>query len=57
MLISIYAFLSFSLHPNAANMEKSIYYVSEIGNDLNDGTLESPWKTIQKAADTLMPYP
>jgi len=57
VLINIYAFLSFSLHPNAANMEKSIYYVSEIGNDLNDGTLESPWKTIQKAADTLMPYP
>lgn len=38
-------------------MEKSIYYVSKNGNDSNDGTLESPWKTIQKAADTLMPYP
>ncbi|MFJ8065533.1 right-handed parallel beta-helix repeat-containing protein [Psychrobacillus sp. NPDC096426] len=53
--ISIFAFLLLSLQTNAANMEKSIYYVSENGNDLNDGSLENPWKTIQKAADTLMP--
>ncbi len=28
------------------------YYVSNAGNDTASGTLSSPWKTIQKAADT-----
>lgn len=56
MLISIYAFLAFSPHTNAiTSMKKSIYYVSVDGNDLNDGSLLAPWKTIQKAADTLRP--
>jgi hypothetical protein len=27
------------------------YYVSESGNDANPGTMEAPWKTIQKAAN------
>ena len=31
------------------------YYVATNGNDANPGTLLSPWKTIQKAADTLQP--
>jgi hypothetical protein len=29
------------------------YYVSLLGNDSNSGTETQPWKTIQKAADTL----
>ncbi len=31
------------------------YYVSPKGNDANAGSLASPWKTVQKAADTLQP--
>jgi hypothetical protein len=30
-------------------------YVSPTGNDSNPGTLASPWRTIQKAANTLAP--
>ncbi len=29
------------------------YYVSPAGNDSNPGTIDQPWQTIQKAADTL----
>lgn len=31
------------------------YYVSPSGSDSSRGTLERPWRTIQKAADTLKP--
>jgi parallel beta-helix repeat protein len=31
----------------------NIYYVATHGNDSNPGTAERPWRTIQKAADTL----
>lgn len=32
----------------------SVYYVSTTGNDITGtGTLSNPWKTIQKAADTM----
>lgn len=31
------------------------YYVSTKGSDANPGTLAQPWRTIQKAADTLAP--
>lgn len=30
-----------------------VYYVAPGGNDANPGTLAQPWRTIQKAADTL----
>ncbi|MGC9025567.1 MAG: right-handed parallel beta-helix repeat-containing protein, partial [Chloroflexia bacterium] len=30
------------------------YYVAPTGDDANPGTLEHPWRTIQKAADTLV---
>ncbi|MDW0113076.1 right-handed parallel beta-helix repeat-containing protein [Sporosarcina saromensis] len=33
---------------------KDAYYVSVNGNDDNPGTFEEPWRTIQKAADTLI---
>lgn len=31
-----------------------IYYVSLSGSDSNPGTINAPWRTIQKAADTLV---
>ncbi len=31
----------------------NVYYVSPTGADTNPGTITQPWKTIQKAADTL----
>ena len=34
--------------------ESNIYYVSTNGNDSNSGTEDNPWRTIQKAADTLV---
>jgi hypothetical protein len=32
----------------------TIYYVAPTGNDNNPGTVAYPWRTIQKAADTLV---
>lgn len=38
------------------NGTKADYYVSSTsGSDTNDGSITSPWKTIQKAADTVKP--
>ena len=31
----------------------SSYYVATNGNDANPGTLSQPWRTIQKAANTV----
>ncbi|MEK3884251.1 choice-of-anchor Q domain-containing protein [Paenibacillus sp. PL2-23] len=31
----------------------AVYYVSVTGDDSNPGTLQAPWRTIQKAANTL----
>jgi hypothetical protein len=31
----------------------SVYYVATTGNDANPGTQAQPWRTVQKAADTL----
>jgi hypothetical protein len=31
------------------------YFVSPTGSDLNPGTLDKPWKTLQKAGDTAVP--
>lgn len=31
-----------------------IYYVAKNGNDSNPGTESQPWRTIQKAAETLV---
>ncbi|MEW6364535.1 MAG: right-handed parallel beta-helix repeat-containing protein [Acidobacteriota bacterium] len=37
----------------AAPSRAGEFYVSVNGNDSNPGTISSPWRTIQKAADTL----
>src|SRR6056297_1060259 len=35
------------------NPEENVYYVAKGGNDQNPGTLDSPWLTIQHAAENL----
>ncbi len=39
----------------AARVAAADYYVSIGGKDTNPGTFEQPWRTIQKAANTLAP--
>mgnify|MGYP000041240946 CR=1 FL=1 len=36
-----------------ADSEGSVFYVATNGDDSHPGTLQAPWKTIQKAADTV----
>ena len=36
------------------SISAATYYVSTIGNDANSGTQTSPWRTIQKAANTIV---
>ncbi|WP_442950115.1 right-handed parallel beta-helix repeat-containing protein [Paenibacillus sp. HW567] len=51
MLINLFAFNLGGGTVKAA----SVYYVSTTGNDITGtGTLSNPWKTIQKAADTMI---
>ena len=40
--------------PADASLDGMIYYVAPSGNDDNPGSLAYPWRTIQKAADTLV---
>ena len=40
--------------PSAAPMGGTIYYVAPAGDDDDPGTITYPWRTIQKAADTLV---
>jgi hypothetical protein len=35
-------------------LQDAAYYVAPSGNDSNPGTMDRPWQTIQKAADTLI---
>ncbi|MEW6368416.1 MAG: right-handed parallel beta-helix repeat-containing protein [Acidobacteriota bacterium] len=37
-----------------ARPQGRVYYVATTGKDTNPGTLASPWRTVQKAADTLV---
>jgi hypothetical protein len=44
--------------PDVGALEYSrgnVFYVSPAGSDNNPGSLDRPWKTIQKAADSLQP--
>ncbi|MFT8342204.1 choice-of-anchor Q domain-containing protein [Clostridium beijerinckii] len=44
----------FFMHNNIAKADSGTYYVSSTnGNDNNNGSIDSPWKTIQKAANTV----
>lgn len=55
LLLALMVVISYS--PIAAyssgQFPPSYYYVSTDGDDANPGTLEAPWRTIQKAADTI----
>ena len=33
----------------------TVFYVAATGNNANPGTREQPWRTVQKAAETLQP--
>lgn len=39
--------------PPTSTTTQVTYYVAPAGNDANPGTIDEPWQTIQKAADTL----
>lgn len=38
----------------SAENATATYYISPVGSDLNPGTEAAPWKTIQRAAETLL---
>jgi len=48
IILAIFS-ISFASHALATT-----YYVSTSGNDSNPGTFSSPWRTIQKAANTMV---
>lgn len=51
--LSISLLLTGVLFFTSSQAATATYYVSPTGNDKNAGTLTSPWKTIQKAANTV----
>lgn len=55
ILVLIMLINLFVLHAGLETVKAAaVYYVSETGNDVTgNGTLSKPWKTIQKAADTM----
>lgn len=48
LLISVALTLAF------ANVQAATYYVSTSGNDSNNGSQTAPWRTVQKAANTIV---
>lgn len=52
LVFTIIITASFVISPVAK--AASIYYVAATGDDSNSGTISSPWRTIQKAADTMV---
>ncbi len=50
IIISVFIFLFASVVP--ANSYANTRYVNNSGSDDNDGSIEKPWKSIQKAADS-----
>lgn len=48
-ILSLVVFFLFSI----SNIKAADYYVSTSGSDSNAGTLASPWRTIQKAVNTV----
>ena len=60
IVVVIFIFVQYKITKDAktvnANITKADYYVSSTsGSDTNDGSVTSPWKTIQKAADIVKP--
>lgn len=56
MLVSMLIISSSNIHSNLVFAQGgATYYVSVTGDDQNPGSKSAPWRTIQKAADTLEP--
>ncbi len=53
ILLGAFVLTLIPLHANALELEKNVFYVSSNGDDSNDGTLDAPWRTIQRAADKM----
>lgn len=54
-VFSLIIFLLVSLScKNKIDIPSHTFYVSNSGNDNNDGTIENPWKTIQKSANSIV---
>ena len=54
ILFSIFFFMTPSANAENSNPQHQ-YYVSTTGNDENTGTIDNPWLTIQKAANSTKP--
>lgn len=51
----LYSTIAKELVITHATTNSITYYVSTTGNDNNPGTIDSPWRTIQKACNSLAP--
>lgn len=60
-IIFLIIFSGIACEKNDVGIEKEVrtivgdYYISPTGDDENPGTIDLPWRTIQKAANTLAP--
>jgi hypothetical protein len=55
MSIRLISSIAWLLALATVRVSAATYYVATTGNDTNTGSLASPWRTIQKAANTLAP--
>ncbi len=54
IILFLTTFTIFFLQMDVTKADGSTYYVSSVnGNDKNNGSVDSPWKTIQKASDSV----
>lgn len=53
LLASIVVWVSVAVSAQHSALAASTYYVAPTGSDSNPGTTAAPWRTIQKAANTL----
>src|SRR3989344_9120359 len=54
LVLSLFSFLVFLPQSTPAQFFCT-HYVATTGNDANPGTQNQPWRTIQKAADSVVP--
>ncbi len=54
IVVLFFLFLNYSVLNLMANpIQANVFYVSQRGDDRNDGSLSQPWKSIQRAVDEL----
>lgn len=53
-MFKILFFLSISINFSISLIASNVYYVSPKGNDANPGTINRPWRSIQKAANLMV---